>query len=148
MVGVQKSRSQGFYGLRTIGIEKLLNLHLRYEAGPIVTLHVTQSQGTDASSLERLQWMGFGPEIAKVALHVSSGDERKALELCMSGGGAFLLGGGFLGRKKTLKGGCGCSFVISFVSLIQLAKKIERQINDIHILMIIHSGVFHLLRGT
>jgi len=29
--------------------------------------------------------MGFGPEIAKVALHVSGGNERKALELCMSG---------------------------------------------------------------
>ena len=26
-----------------------------------------------------------GPEIAKVALHVSGGNERKALELCMSG---------------------------------------------------------------
>ena len=35
MDGVQNSRSQGLYGLRTIGIEKL-SLHLRYEAGPIV----------------------------------------------------------------------------------------------------------------
>ena len=33
MVGVQNSRSPGLYGLRTI--EKL-NLHLWYEAGPIV----------------------------------------------------------------------------------------------------------------
>ena len=33
--GVQNSRSQGLYGLRTVGIEKL-SLHLRYEAGPIV----------------------------------------------------------------------------------------------------------------
>ena len=35
MDGVQNSRSQGLYGLRTVGIEKL-SLHLRYEAGPIV----------------------------------------------------------------------------------------------------------------
>ncbi len=35
MDGVQNSRSQGLYGLRTIEIEKL-SLYLRYEAGPIV----------------------------------------------------------------------------------------------------------------
>ena len=35
MDGLQNSRSQGLYGLRTVGIEKL-SLHLGYEAGPIV----------------------------------------------------------------------------------------------------------------
>ncbi|CAJ1328035.1 unnamed protein product [Effrenium voratum] len=44
-----------------------------------------QKNGSDAGSMQRLQGMGFGPDVAKVALHVSSGDERKALELCMSG---------------------------------------------------------------
>ncbi|CAK9035974.1 Protein mono-ADP-ribosyltransferase PARP14 (ADP-ribosyltransferase diphtheria toxin-like 8) (ARTD8) (B aggressive lymphoma protein 2) (Poly [ADP-ribose] polymerase 14) (PARP-14) [Durusdinium trenchii] len=44
-----------------------------------------QKNGNDAKSVSRLQDMGFGPEIAKVALHVCGGDERKALELCMSG---------------------------------------------------------------
>lgn len=46
--------------------------------------------GADSSSLERLQSMGFGPDIAKVALHVSGGDDRKALQICMSGEAAAL----------------------------------------------------------
>ena len=34
MGGVQDSRSQGLYAVRRIGIEQLIELHLRYEAGP------------------------------------------------------------------------------------------------------------------
>ena len=44
-----------------------------------------QKTGSDSNSVARLQDMGFGPEVARVALHVSAGNERKALELCMSG---------------------------------------------------------------
>ena len=39
--------------------------------------------GNEAAS--RLEGMGFGPQVARVALHVTGGDERRALELCMSG---------------------------------------------------------------
>ena len=46
-----------------------------------------QRNGThsDSAGLSKLEGMGFGPEIAKVALHVAGGDECKALQLCMSG---------------------------------------------------------------
>eukprot|EP00434_Breviolum_minutum_P040102 symbB.v1.2.035630.t1/scaffold4752.1/size35433/1 len=65
--------------------EKGMKVHFSDDRFLHRVLVEAQKNGTDASSLERLQWMGFGPEIAKVALHVSAGDERKALELCMSG---------------------------------------------------------------
>lgn len=47
-----------------------------------------QKNGSDPDSiskLSQLQSMGFGPEVARVALHVAQGDECKALQLCMSG---------------------------------------------------------------
>ncbi|CAE7722715.1 Parp10 [Symbiodinium sp. CCMP2456] len=47
-----------------------------------------QKNGSDPESiskLSQLQSMGFGPEVARVALHVAKGDECKALQLCMSG---------------------------------------------------------------
>lgn len=36
-------------------------------------------------AVQRLEGHGFSQEVAKIALHVSGGDERRALELCMSG---------------------------------------------------------------
>lgn len=42
------------------------------------------STASDAA-VKRLQGMGFGPEVVRVAMHVTGGDERRALELCMSG---------------------------------------------------------------
>eukprot|EP00931_Biecheleriopsis_adriatica_P034307 TRINITY_DN19822_c0_g1_i1.p1 TRINITY_DN19822_c0_g1~~TRINITY_DN19822_c0_g1_i1.p1 ORF type:complete len:579 (-),score=108.18 TRINITY_DN19822_c0_g1_i1:24-1760(-) len=46
-----------------------------------------QRNGSDAPSrsMQRLEGMGFGPDVVKVALHVAGGDEHKALQLCMSG---------------------------------------------------------------
>lgn len=40
---------------------------------------------TDEAAINRLERMGFSTEVARVSLHVAQGDERRALELCMSG---------------------------------------------------------------
>eukprot|EP00930_Biecheleria_cincta_P030316 TRINITY_DN20994_c0_g1_i1.p1 TRINITY_DN20994_c0_g1~~TRINITY_DN20994_c0_g1_i1.p1 ORF type:complete len:614 (-),score=128.49 TRINITY_DN20994_c0_g1_i1:61-1872(-) len=51
-----------------------------------VLLEATRSgsQGA-AATAKKLEGMGFGPEVVKVALHVAGGDEHKAMQLCMSG---------------------------------------------------------------
>lgn len=43
------------------------------------------ASGSGDAAAQRLEAHGFGSEAARVALHVTGGDERKAMELCMSG---------------------------------------------------------------
>ncbi|CAE7566228.1 Parp14 [Symbiodinium natans] len=63
------------------------SVHLQFSDGRFLrqVLLEAQRNGSDPTSVSKLEGMGFGPEIAKVALHVSGGDESKALQLCMSG---------------------------------------------------------------
>lgn len=42
-------------------------------------------RGGQTDAVRKLEVHGFSAEVAKIALHVSGGDERRALELCMSG---------------------------------------------------------------
>mmetsp|Transcript_90699 Transcript_90699/g.171052 ORF Transcript_90699/g.171052 Transcript_90699/m.171052 type:complete len:608 (-) Transcript_90699:82-1905(-) len=48
-------------------------------------LQEAQRSAGSADAVKRLEGHGFPPEVSKIALHVSGGDERRALELCMSG---------------------------------------------------------------
>lgn len=46
---------------------------------------VQKGNGASDASAARLVGHGFAPDVAKIALHVSGGDEQKALQMCMTG---------------------------------------------------------------
>ncbi|CAE8719548.1 unnamed protein product, partial [Polarella glacialis] len=56
-----------------------------------VLLEAQRGNLQDATT-QKLTGMGFGPEVVQVALHVAGGDEKRALQLCMSG--LAFVGGG------------------------------------------------------